>query len=438
MAAVDEALADLGLADSSVGDSGVAVHGEPAGLASPLAVAECAVAAVTTCLTAAADLAHARTGRRPAVELDAAHVAAAVRSEAWLRDPDGNGVEGFAPLSRIWPAADGWVRTHANYPWHRAALLSALGVTDEQDVGPAIAARPARDVESIVYGAGGLAVAARTLDEWTPVDTPLIRLSTVDGPSHKLPDPTDGPASGVRVLDLTRVIAGPVGTRMLAALGADVLRVDSPSRPELPWQDVEGVLGKRSSIVDAGTSDVLHDLLDRADVLVTGYRPGSLRRLGLDPDQVAQRHPGTIVVTLSAWGPTPGWEGRRGFDSLVQIATGIGWAVSPDGQRPGVLPCQLLDHATGYLVAAGALTALARRVRTGAASHVSLSLARTARWLLAQDGPSRSTGEQDGEAYRVQFGNGWSGIAPPGRVDGRNLAWPHLPPAYGAASPTFD
>ena len=437
---MDEALRDLDLAGAEV-----ATHGEPAGLASPLAVADCAVASVTACLAAAADLAHARTGRRPDVEVDAAHAAAAVRSEAFLRDADGRGVAGFAPLSRIWPAADGWVRTHANYAWHRAALLAALGVTADDDVGPAIAARPARAVESIVYGAGGLAVAARTREEWTPVDTPLIQITTVDGPGGRLPAPGDGPAAGVRVLDLTRVIAGPVGTRMLAALGADVLRVDSPSRPELPGQDIEGVLGKRSTTVDAGPPDgaaILHDLLDRADVLVTGYRPGSLRRLGLDPDQVAQRHPGTIVVTLSAWGTTPGWEVRRGFDSLVQIATGIGWAVTTDGQRPGVLPCQLLDHATGYLVAAGTLAALARRVRTGVASHVSLALARTARWLLDQPGPGGSAGADqpsDGaEAYRVELGDGWTGIGPPGRVDGRALTWPHLPPAYGAAAPSWD
>jgi hypothetical protein len=139
-------------------------------------------------------------------------------------------------------------------------------------------------------------------------------------------------------------------------------------------------------------------------------------------------------VTLSAWGTRGGWGARRGFDSLVQVATGIGWATSPDGQRLGALPCQLLDHATGYLVAAGALAALARRHRTGAASHVSVSLARTARWLLDQ-GPREPAGEPAGDpdAYRVALGNGWTAIAPPGEIDGRNLTWPRLPPAYGSA-----
>ncbi|MEU4428450.1 hypothetical protein AB0F81_48195, partial [Actinoplanes sp. NPDC024001] len=135
----------------------------------PLAVAECAVASVTDCLSAAAGLAHARTGRRPAVELDTAHVAAAMRSEVWLRDPAGHGVDGFAPLSRLWPAGDGFVRTHANYPWHRAALLAALGVSDGADaevaprVAAAIAACGAAEVEQLVYApdAAGPHAAAR-------------------------------------------------------------------------------------------------------------------------------------------------------------------------------------------------------------------------------------------------------------------------------------
>src|SRR5262245_54149811 len=131
MSVLDGVLADLGLAS----DSGLQIVGDshPAALSSPLAVTDCAIATVAACLAAAADLAVARGDRKPAITLDTGHVAAAVRSEAWLRDPSGRAVEGFAPLSRLWPAADGWVRTHANYPWHRTALLDAMDVNDGPD-----------------------------------------------------------------------------------------------------------------------------------------------------------------------------------------------------------------------------------------------------------------------------------------------------------------
>ncbi|MGW1059134.1 CoA transferase [Micromonospora rubida] len=451
-----DVLAELGLPAGTmprlIGDP------HPTALSAPLAVAECAVASVAACLAAAAELGHARTGRRPAVALDTAHVAAAVRGEAWLRDAAGRSLDGFAPLSRLWRAADGWVRTHANYPWHRAALLAALGVADGPDVevvgrlADAVAARPAADVETVVYGGGGLAVAARAPEQWwavapseTATGSPLVGVAPLDGVAPPLPAPGRLPASGVRVLDLTRVIAGPVGTRMLGSLGAEVLRVDDPLRPELPLHALDGVVGKASALLDARTAagrEALHRLVDGADVVVTGYRPGALRRLGLDPDQIADRHPGTVVATLSAWGATGAWGARRGFDSLVQVATGIGWTVRADDGRPGALPCQLLDHATGYLLAAGILTALTRRARTGAASHVSVSLTRTARWLLDQGSRSPVQGGDDeagrqADAYRTALGNGWSGISPPGSVDGRPLRWPRLPPAYGRAAPAW-
>jgi crotonobetainyl-CoA:carnitine CoA-transferase CaiB-like acyl-CoA transferase len=277
----------------------------------------------------------------------------------------------------------------------------------------------------------------------------LVITEIVGATAQPLAEAGTLPASGVRVLDLTRVIAGPVGTRMLGALGADVLRVDNPRRPELPLHAVDGVIGKASATLDATVghdNEILHSLLDDADVLVTGYRPRALRRFGLDPDQVADRHPGTIVVTLSAWGTTGPWGARRGFDSLVQIASGIGWATTSDGVRPGVLPCQLLDHATGYLLAAGVLAALARRARTGETSHLSLSLARTAQWVLEQKAPIESPSptapsrtDDDGKAadYRIPLGNGWRGIAPPGLIDGAPLGWPHLPPRYANAPPRW-
>ncbi|WP_411283337.1 CoA transferase [Lapillicoccus sp.] len=453
---LNDVLADLGMVD--VGDLVVTGDPRPAVLSSSLAVADCAVASVAASLIAAADLALARTGSRPDVGLDTGHVAAAVRSEVLLRAPTGHAMSGFAPLSRLWPAADGWVRTHANYPWHRAALLAALGVAVGPDadvemrLAHAIAERRALEVEQRVYEAGGLAVAARTAAQWAAgepgravaaqslVVTELLRTG-----APPLAESGALPGSGLRVLDLTRVIAGPVATRMLGALGADVLRVDDPHRPELPLHAVDGVIGKASTTVDATTVhdlEVLHGLLDAADVLVTGYRPGALRKFGLDPDQVADQHPGTVVVSLSAWGALGPWGARRGFDSLVQIASGIGWATSADGSRPGALSCQLLDHATGYLVEAGALTALARRARTGQTTHVRFSLARTAQWLLEQGlrsgvrSGSQEVVERDA-AYRIPLGNGWNSIAPPGHLDGKPLTWPHLPPRYAQSAPTW-
>jgi crotonobetainyl-CoA:carnitine CoA-transferase CaiB-like acyl-CoA transferase len=296
-------------------------------------------------------------------------------------------------------------------------------------------------------------VAARTADQWRAgpaaeavAASPLVAMEPLGSSAPPLVGTSGLPASGVRVLDLTRVIAGPVGTRMLGALGADVLRVDDPRRPELALHAVDGVIGKLSTALDVTTEHgtfLLHALLDQADVVVTGYRPGALRRFGLDADQVAERHPGIVVVSLSAWGTTGPWGARRGFDSLVQVASGIGWATSPDGERPGALPCQLLDHATGYLLAAGALAALARRARTGETTCVHLSLARTAQWLLNQgardySGAVNYEEEEDSVAsYRVPFADGWTGIAPPGQLDGTALVWPHLPPRYAHALPAW-
>ncbi len=456
-----EVIANLGINDPAE----VVVVGDPLAsmLPSPLAVAEVALSSVAASMVAGADLSLARSGRRPEVELDTVHIAAAMRSELLLRDPTGNALSGFAPLSRLWLSGDGWVRTHANYPWHREALLNGLDIDETSGddlgvrVGEAIAKRSSREVEEAVYSAGGLAVAARDQAEWRQSEpgravaaTSLVAIEHLSI-GTKLGAPLASlarelPASGVKVLDLTRVIAGPVGTRMLAALGANVLRIDYPSRPELELHAIDGVIGKASATLDATSEsgyELLHKLVDEADVVVTGYRPGSLRRLGLDEDQIAQQHPGTVLVSLSAWGTNGPWGDRRGFDSLVQIATGIGVASSPDGIRPGTLPCQLLDHATGYLLAAGALSALALRARTGQASHVSVSLSRTAQWLLDQGVQSMShsgTHEQGDflvEPYRVSLGDGWSSISPPGKIDGMQLSWPHLPPRYGSAQPVW-
>jgi crotonobetainyl-CoA:carnitine CoA-transferase CaiB-like acyl-CoA transferase len=247
------------------------------------------------------------------------------------------------------------------------------------------------------------------------------------------------------VLDLTRVLAGPIATRTLAAWGADVLRLDSPRLPELTAHAVDTLSGKRSAELDltepAGRTR-LEELLSSADLLVQGYRPGALARFGLTQEALAQRHPHLSVVTLSAWGPGGPWSQRRGFDSLVQCVTGIALNEG-SSDRPGWLPAQVLDHATGYLAAAAGLMALASAQRNGRPAAAQLSLAQTARWL-AEGGLVEAEAPRpvDVERYRVVLPGPRAAvevIGPPGRLGDLVPSWTFTtdpgadPPAFSPA-----
>jgi hypothetical protein len=483
-----EAWAALGPADPDDPDAArgpLEVTGQPGYLPSHLAVEDTAIACAGAALLAAADWQARCGGSRPrTARLDRGHVAAVFRSEAYLRVNGEAAGAGFAPLSRFWRTSDGWVRTHANYPWHRAALLRALGTDGEQEpVAAALAGLTAREAEDLVAGAGGIAAAVRSRTGWRaePAGQAVAAARLVEGRAVGTAPPRrraagERPASGIRVLDLTRVIAGPVATRYLAALGADVLRLDPPHRPELPLHARDGLLGKRSGLLDFGSRDGvarLHELLDGADVLVHGYRPHALDRFGLTADALAEHHPGLVVVSLSAWGSTGPWGGRRGFDSIVQAACGIAVAESPDGKRPGAMPCQLLDHGTGYLCAAAALRALAAQAARGGTQVRELCLARTGQWLLEQGrpsgpdrtaggpdggpgGPDGGPGRPDGGPGRPDGGSGgpngtdpaWLSeigsaegtmtvVRPPGQLDGRDLDWPAPLTRYGSDPPAW-
>ncbi|MFJ8196306.1 CoA transferase [Streptomyces sp. NPDC096152] len=410
----------------------------PGALEARLPVRESARACVGVCALAAAELGALRAGLAevPAVRVDDGAVATAFASERHLL-VDGRAPVNFAPLSRFWRTGDGWVRTHANYPHHRARLLGALGLGGDasvEDVAGLLAERSAREVEDAVYGAGGLAVALRTAREWAAhaqgaavAARPLVVRERPDAaPARVLPPVRAArsgpgaapllPAAGLRVLDLTRVIAGPVATRTLALLGAEVLRVDPPGLPELADQHADTGFGKRSAAVDlAADRKTLEDLLAAADVVVTGYRPGALDRFGLSPEALAERRPGLVVAQLSAWGGGGPWDGRRGFDSLVQVATGIAAIEGTDG-RPGALPAQALDHGTGYLLAAAVLRALTEQSHAGGSRIVRLALARTAVWLTGVGadgvrgaGTATGTGGVDGAGAAYRRPDAWLG-----------------------------
>lgn len=374
-----------------------------------LPVRHFARACVGACALAAAELGARRAGldEIPGARVDDGAVAAAFHSERLLRI-DGRAPVAFAPLSRFWRTADGWVRTHGNYPHHRARLLGALGLPEDtsvEEVSARLAELPAQEVEETVYGAGGLAVALRTPKEWQEHEQaaelaarPLVEHARLDTARARVLLPLDSattsllPAAGLRVLDLTRVLAGPVATRTLALLGADVLRLDAPWLPELPDQHADTGFGKRSATLDlVRDRGRFEELLASADVVVTGYRPGALDRFGLSPEALAARRQGLVVAEVSAWGAYGPWSGRRGFDSLVQVATGIAVTEGSDGE-PGALPAQALDHGTGYLLAAAVLRALTEQSYDGYGRCVRLALARTARWLTDGIRPAPATG----------------------------------------------
>ncbi|MFF3014820.1 CoA transferase [Streptomyces sp. NPDC057939] len=419
-------------------------------------------------LAAAELLALRNDVRVPAVRVNEAAVATAFVSERHLRI-DGRVPTSFAPLSGFWQTADGWVRTHANYPHHRARLLGALGIRDTgQDralvgvLAEELASRPAREVQETVYAAGGLAVAvasapapaapggpgpaAPTPDVPTPTGPALIETRHVGRSNPRPQAPASTPAHGVRVLDLTRVIAGPVGTRTLALLGADVLRVDAPQLPEDADAHADTGMGKRSTLLDltrTGDRHTFEDLLGQADVVVTGYRPGALDRHGLSPDALLARHPDLIVAQLCAWGWSGPWAERRGFDSLVQAGTGIAAIEATADGRPGVLPAQALDHGTGYLLAAAVLRALSDRRISGGGRHLRLSLAGTASWLMHGIRPTPARGDADTydpESWLTDTGSPYGPLRhalSPLHYDGAPANWSRASTRWGTDLPNW-
>jgi crotonobetainyl-CoA:carnitine CoA-transferase CaiB-like acyl-CoA transferase len=302
------------------------------------------------------------------------------------------------PIAGDYPTRDGWIRLHTNAPHHRAAALSALDTDNSPErVAAAVSTWDGDELESAVIAAGGCAAVMLTPDEWrnsaqgiAVATEPLIAWRDLGpSPDRQHSGTTSRPLAGVRVLDLTRVLAGPVATRFLALLGADVLRIDPPGWDESIIPEV--TLGKRTTRLDL-TLNVdrasFTELLATTDVIVHGYRPGALERLGFGEQERQQIRPGLIDISLDAYGWSGPHFGRRGFDSLVQMSTGIAYAGMADtgADRPVPLPAQALDHATGYLLAAATLSALTHLRDTGTGRSARLSLARTAHLLIPYRG----------------------------------------------------
>jgi CoA-transferase family III len=413
-----------------------------AALPGPFRVADSAVASVGAVLLAAARLLGVRRA-----SLDVADATGAFLADRRLR-VNGQAPQVWDPIAGDYRSRGGWVRLHTNYAWHRTAALRALRLppgVDRAAVAAAVEQRDAVDVEEAVHAEGGAAAALRSREEWAahPQSAEVGRRPLIALESGSRPATAAAPdADGFRVVDLTRVIAGPTATKVLAALGGDVLRLDAPGFEEVPALVVETTAGKRCATLDVrGSEGRFAELVAAADVLVCGLRPGALARLGWPADRLEAVNPGLVVAELSAYGDTGPWAGRRGFDSLVQMVSGIAHEgmVRAIADRPVPLPAQALDHASGWLLAAGVLHALALRTEDGRGRRVGVVLARTAHWLGGlgrQEEPPPGEPPGDVEVVETPFGE-VTRVAFPGGFDGRPLQWAGPPSPLGSAEPRF-
>ncbi|MBB3213291.1 crotonobetainyl-CoA:carnitine CoA-transferase CaiB-like acyl-CoA transferase [Herbaspirillum sp. Sphag1AN] len=370
-------------------------------LPSAFAVSDLAAATVSAAGLAVAELLQVAgaSSKVPLVQADrrlaSYWFATSLRPQGWQVPPVWDAVAGD------YQTADGWIRLHTNAIHHRDAALAVLQcAVDQQQVAQAVRTWQGEQLESAIVAQGGCAAVMRDNVQWrqhpqgAAVTTePLLHVERAVG-AQPLPAhwciAASRPLQGVKVLDLTRVLAGPTATRFLAGFGAEVLRIDSPTWDE-PGVVPEMTLGKRCARLDLRTSEGqarLTALLAQADVLVHGYRGDALPGLGFDAVQRRRINPGLVDVSLNAYGWTGPWQNRRGFDSLVQMSSGIAQAgmLRFGRDRPIPLPVQALDYGAGYLLAMAAVRGLTERLRTGQGSCWRTSLARVAHLLVTGSG----------------------------------------------------
>jgi crotonobetainyl-CoA:carnitine CoA-transferase CaiB-like acyl-CoA transferase len=370
-------------------------------LPSTFAIGALASATIGAQALAAASLWRLRGGTPQSIEINQRHAMAMFRSERYVQVDGAALPDPWSPIAGHYAAGDGrWVQIHTNFPHHRDGVLRVLGCADNRAaVAAAIATWNAAELDARLAQEGLCAALVRSPQEWAATEQakavatlPLFDIERIgEAPPQALGTGAAParPLSGVRVLDLSRVIAAPVAARTLAQHGAEVLAVSAAHLPNLPGVVVDTGRGKRATqldLRDPGQRELLRELVRGADIFLHAYRPGALAALGFSSEALQALRPGLIEVCLSAYSHEGPWAQRRGFDSLVQSASGIAWesgaaAGVPQPGQPGKLPCQALDHATGYLAAYVAVVALRRRAVEGGGWRARVSLAQTGRWL---------------------------------------------------------
>lgn len=436
----------------------VRLQGSAPWLPSVFEVDALATASIALATLSVADVLALRRGEaHREVTVDRRHAAVAFRSERYQAPIGWEIPSPWDPIAGDYKTRDGWIRLHTNYRSHRDAALRVLAVPEAREpVAKAVRSWGGEELEAAVVGAGGCAAIMRTSGDFDEhpqgravrAEPPFAWTSRPAGPPE-LEMRSDRPLGGVRVLDLTRVIAGPVCTRFLSAYGADVLRIDPPGFEEVGALLGETTAGKRRAALDLRTREgreAFEGLVQGAHLLVVGYRADALDRLGFGAGWRARVNPGLVTVALDAYGWTGPWCARRGFDSLVQMTAGIAarGMQAMGSSTPYPLPAQALDHGTGYLAAAAACRGLARRLERGEGSEVRLSLARTARllWELGTGGEAKAPnlGPDDVSPYLETVDTPWGALRRvrcPGAIEGLTPEWTIPPGPLGVDPPRW-
>jgi crotonobetainyl-CoA:carnitine CoA-transferase CaiB-like acyl-CoA transferase len=388
-------------------------------LPTPFRIGVAGTATLAATGLAAAELWEIRSGRRQHVAVDLRRATASLRSGHYMKLGDGELSAARNTIMGVYPTKDArWSYLHCNFPNHRAAALGVLGVPEDRAaVARAVLNWNAADLEEAIIAAKGAGGMVRTREEWARhpqaaaiAALPLLEIVRIgDSPPEALPR-GNRPLSGIRVLDLTRVLAGPTCARTLAEHGADVLKITGAHLPNLGYQEFDTGHGKLSAQLDLREQrdvDTLRGLVRETDVFSQGYRPGTLGNRGLSPEELAAIRPGLIYVSLCAFSHMGPWASRRGFDTVVQTVSGITsrQAEIVPGKTPGpqFYPVSAIDYCTGYLMAFGAMVALARRAREGGSWLVRISLAQVGRWIVdlgevpadaARDAPAEFTPDE--------------------------------------------
>jgi crotonobetainyl-CoA:carnitine CoA-transferase CaiB-like acyl-CoA transferase len=464
-AAADDALRSLlslaGLPDSAA--ETCRIVGRDPVLPTRFRIGAAGAAAIAAAATAANELWAERTHQpRQAIAVDLHHAVAALRSARYLRIDGKPPKEPFDRLSGLYEAQGGRsIFLHCNFPHHRAAALGVLGLRGEVERGVVAAAvrdRDALQLEDAIHLAGGCAAFVRTPAEWAAhpqraavASLPLLEIERI-GAAPPEPLPAAGrPLAGLRVLDLTRVLAGPTCARTLAEHGAEVLKISAPHLPHSGEIEIDTGLGKRAAFLDLREARDLATLAalirdGRSDVFSQSYRPGALAARGFGAEELAALRPGIVAVELSAWGRAGPWAARRGFDTIVQCSSGM--AMIEGGDKPRLLPVSAIDYVSGYVMAMGAMVALLRRAREGGSWRVCVSLARTGQWIVerglvdaaAIDGLPKELPEDEIQRVTMETGSPLGVIRhlrPVAQMSETPPRWSHPPSPLGADPPVW-